>query len=253
MSNTLVVQNNNTGVDVKRISSREVAEMMELRHDALLRKIDNINKVLSPQKCGNEKSSPQKCGNEIYWVESNYIYNGRTLREYLVSKEGCEFLAHKSTGEKGILFTHRYMERFKEMEQIIEQGSQQVITAKQVEEIATTVATTVATTIATTILERLNKIIPYNTPKSEQISFINTPLRTPYTATKIGKQINRKPETINKAAARHGIITKTNNGWVLNKKYEEAGYGKTCKGGQYEGTFVRYSEKGKQEIIKIFK
>ena len=253
MSNTLVVQNNNTGVDVKRISSREVAEMMELRHDALLRKIDNINKVLSPQKCGNEKSSPQKCGNEIYWVESNYIYNGRTLREYLVSKEGCEFLAHKSTGEKGILFTHRYMERFKEMEQIIEQGSQQVITAKQVEEIATTVATTVATTIATTILERLNKIIPDNTPKSEQISFINTPLRTPYTATKIGKQINRKPETINKVAARHGIITKTNNGWVLNKKYEEAGYGKTCKGGQYEGTFVRYSEKGKQEIIKIFK
>ena len=99
----------------------------------------------------------------------------------------------------------------------------------------------------------MNKIVPDNTPKSEQISFINAPLRTPYTATKIGKQINRKPETINKVAARHGIITKTNNGWVLNKKYEEAGYGKTCKGGQYEGTFVRYSEKGKQEIIKIFK
>ena len=253
MSNTLVVQNNNTGVDVKRISSREVADMMEMQHKTLLRKIDNINEVLSAQKCANEKSSAQKCANEIYWIESNYTYNGRTLREYLVSKEGCEFLAHKSNGEKGILFTHRYMERFKEMEQIIEQGSQQVITAKQVEEIATTVATTVATTIATTILERLNKIIPDNTPKSEQISFINTPLRTPYTATKIGKQINRKPETINKVAARHGIITKTNNGWVLNKKYEEAGYGKTCKGGQYEGTFVRYSEKGKQEIIKIFK
>ena len=253
MSNTLVPQNNNTGVDVKRISSREVAEMMEMQHKTLLRKIDNINEVLSAQKCANEKSSAQKCANEIYWIESNYTYNGRTLREYLVSKEGCEFLAHKSNGEKGILFTHRYMERFKEMEQIIEQGSQQVITAKQVEEIATTVATTVATTIATTILERLNKIIPDNTPKSEQISFINTPLRTPYTATKIGKQINRKPETINKVAARHGIITKTNNGWVLNKKYEEAGYGKTCKGGQYEGTFVRYSEKGKQEIIKIFK
>lgn len=253
MSNTLVPQNNNTGVDIKRISSREVAEMMEMQHKNLLQKIDNINKVLSAEKSANKKSLAEKSANEIYWIESSYIYNGRRLKEYLVSKEGCEFLAHKSTGEKGILFTHRYMERFKEMEQIIEQGSQQVITAKQVEEIATTVATTVATTIATTILERLNKIIPDNTPKSEQISFINTPLRTPYTATKIGKQINRKPETINKVAARHGIITKTNNGWVLNKKYEEAGYGKTCKGGQYEGTFVRYSEKGKQEIIKIFK
>lgn len=245
MSNTLVPQNNNTGVDIKRISSREVAEMMEMKHTHLLGKIDNINKTFENRKIGSQK----------YWLESSYKTEGnnKTYREFLVSKEGCEFLAHKSTGEKGILFTHRYMERFKEMEQIIEQGSQQVITAKQVEEIATTVATTVATTIATTILERLNKIVPNNTPKSEQISFINTPLRTPYTATKIGKQINRKPETINKVAARHGIITKTDNGWVLNKKYEEAGYGKTCKGGQYEGTFVRYSEKGKQEIIKIFK
>ena len=244
MSNTLVPQNNNTGVDVKRISSREAAEMMEMQHPHLLRKIDGISKVLIESKIGLNK----------YWIESTYkASNGKTNKEYLISKEGCEFLAHKSTGEKGRLFTHRYMERFKEMEQIIEQGSQQVITAKQVEEIATTVATTVATTIATTILERLNKIIPDNTPKSEQTSFINTPLRTPYTATKIGKQINRKPETINKVVARHGIITKTNNGWVLNKKYEEAGYGKTCKGGQYEGTFVRYSEKGKQEIIKIFK
>ena len=245
MSNTLVVQNNNTGVDVKRISSREVAEMMELRHTDLIRKIDKITKTLE-----NAKMRFQK-----YWIESTYKVEGnnKTYKEYLISKEGCEFLAHKSTGEKGILFTHRYMERFKEMEQIIEQGSQQVITAKQVEEIATTVATTVATTIATTILERLNKIIPDNTPKSEQISFINTPLRTPYTATKIGKQINRKPEIINKVAASHGIITKTNNGWVLNKKYEEAGYGKTCNNGQWKGTFVRYTEKGMQEIVKIFK
>ena len=253
MSNTLVPQNNNTGVDVKRISSREVAEMMEMQHKTLLRKIDNINEVLSAQKCANKKSSAQKCANEIYWIESNYTYNGRTLREYLVSKEGCEFLAHKSTGEKGILFTHRYMERFKEMEQIIEQGSQQVITAKQVEEIATTVATTVATTIATTILERLNKIVPDNTPKSEQISFNNTPVYTPYSVTKIAGMLHRNNKTINPVLARKGIITKTNNGWVLNKKYEEAGYGKTFEGGQFGGTYVKYSEKGMQEIVKIFK
>ena len=33
MSNTLAVLNNNTGVDVKRISSREVAKMMKVRHN----------------------------------------------------------------------------------------------------------------------------------------------------------------------------------------------------------------------------
>ena len=244
MSNTLVPQDNNTGVDVKRISSREAAEMMEMQHPHLLRKIDGISKILIESKIGLNK----------YWIESTYkASNGKTNKEYLISKEGCEFLAHKSTGEKGILFTHRYMERFKEMEQIIEQGSQQVITAKQVEEIATTVATTVATTIATTILERLNKIIPDNTPKSEQISFNNTPVYTPYSVTKIANMLHRNSKTINPVLARKGIITKTNNGWVLNKKYEEAGYGKTFKGRQFGGTYVKYSEKGMQEIVKIFK
>ena len=244
MSNTLVPQNNNTGVDVKRISSREVAEMMEMRHTELLRKTDGISKILIERKIALNQ----------YWVESAYkASNGKSNRELLISKEGCEFLAHKSTGEKGILFTHRYMERFKEMEQIIEQGSQQVITAKQVEEIATTVATTVATTIATTILERLNKIIPDNTPKSEQISFNNTPVYTPYSVTKIANMLHRNSKTINPVLARKGIITKTNNGWVLNKKYEEAGYGKTFEGGQFGGTYVKYSEKGMREIVKIFK
>nr|WP_321026831.1 hypothetical protein [Clostridium neonatale] len=33
-----------------RISSREVAEMMETRHDTLLAKIDKINLVLTPIK-----------------------------------------------------------------------------------------------------------------------------------------------------------------------------------------------------------
>src|SRR5699024_8871185 len=41
---------------------------------------------------------------------------GRTLRCYLVTKKGCEMLAHKSTGERGIIFTHRYIQRFEEME-----------------------------------------------------------------------------------------------------------------------------------------
>ena len=95
MSNTLVPQNNNTGVDVKRISSREVAEMMEMQHKNLLQKIDNINKVLSAEKSANKKSLAEKSANEIYWIESSYTYNGRRLKEYLVSKEGCEFLAQK--------------------------------------------------------------------------------------------------------------------------------------------------------------
>ena len=80
------------------ISSREVADMMEVQHKDLLRKIDNINKTLTSRKI-----DPLK-----YWTESSYKdAKGEARREFQVTKRGCEFLAHKSTGEKGIIFTDR--------------------------------------------------------------------------------------------------------------------------------------------------
>ena len=90
------------------ISSREVAEMMEMNHKELLRKVDIINETFESAKLRSQK----------YWTESSYKTEGnnKTYREFQITKKGCEFLAHKSTGEKGIIFTDRYMDRFEEME-----------------------------------------------------------------------------------------------------------------------------------------
>ena len=64
----------------KRISSREVANMMEVEHKHLLRKIDRINEDFTKSKIGFSK----------YWVESSYkdstgghgsnAYNDKSLR-----------------------------------------------------------------------------------------------------------------------------------------------------------------------------
>lgn len=96
---------------VQTISSREVAEMMEMKHTHLLEKIDKINETFNNRKIGSSK----------YWIKGAYKQagNGKENREYQITKLGCEFLAHKSTGEKGIIFTDRYMTRFEEMEQVI--------------------------------------------------------------------------------------------------------------------------------------
>ena len=239
MSNTLVVQNNNTGVDVKRISSREVAEMMEMKHTHLLGKIDNINKTFENRKIGSQK----------YWLESSYKTEGnnKTYREFLVSKEGCEFLAHKSTGEKGILFTHRYMERFKEMEQQIEQ---QMVSVEQITQMINEAVTKQVMVMMNPIIDRLDKIVQgVNAPRSEQLTFDTSDL--PYTATNIGKKINRTASVTNKILLQRGILSVKDGSWTLNKQYEDKGWGKTVKG-QYRGkTYVRYTEKGMQEIIKI--
>lgn len=99
-------------IEQKAISSREVAEMMEVtEHAQMLKKIDKINDIL--------KKSNLTCSD--YWCESTYKQagNGKECREYQVTKKGCELIAHKTEGEKGVLFTVKYMERFEQMEQII--------------------------------------------------------------------------------------------------------------------------------------
>lgn len=99
-----------------KLDSREVAEMMEMDHSKLLRKIDGINKDFTQSKIGFSK----------YWAESSYIdASGKSNRNFLITKKGCEFLAHKTTGTKGNLFTDKYMDRFSEMEQYIRNEVQQ--------------------------------------------------------------------------------------------------------------------------------
>ncbi|MDU3581117.1 MAG: Rha family transcriptional regulator [Clostridium butyricum] len=96
----------------KRLSSREVYQMMDLKqHSDLLRKIDGINKDFTQSKIAFSK----------YWIEGTYKdVSGKTNREFQISKKGCEFLAHKTTGTKGNLFTDKYMDRFEGMENVIQ-------------------------------------------------------------------------------------------------------------------------------------
>lgn len=52
-----------------------------------------------------------------YFVESTYRdASGKENKCYNVTRLGCDFLANKFTGEKGILFTAKYVKRFNEME-----------------------------------------------------------------------------------------------------------------------------------------
>lgn len=91
-----------------RISSREVAGMLAMEHSKTIRKIEGIAKDLTEAKIGLSD----------LWVQSVYKdASGKSNKEYLLSKQGCQFLAHKTTGKKGNLFTYKYMKRFEEMEE----------------------------------------------------------------------------------------------------------------------------------------
>lgn len=110
----IVFENN-----MNTITTLEIAEMMELEHWQILRKLEGTK---------NQDGSTKQVGiiqiltnNKIvvsdYFIPSTYKdASGKENKCYKVTKMGCDFLANKFNGEKGIIFTARYVKRFDEME-----------------------------------------------------------------------------------------------------------------------------------------
>ncbi|EOP73100.1 rha family phage regulatory protein [Bacillus cereus VDM006] len=104
----LTVLNGGQANEELYLTSIEVAEMTEKRHDHLIRDIDNYVSVLGQNP---------KLGADKFFVESSYIAGtGKNYKQYLLTRKGCDMVANKMTGEKGILFTATYVTRFEEME-----------------------------------------------------------------------------------------------------------------------------------------
>ena len=98
---------NKNGVEV--VDSREVAEMIGKQHAHLMRDIKGYAEVL-----GN--STESNFGLSDFFIPNTYMDStGRTLPCYLLTKKGCDMVANKMTGEKGVLFTAAYVTAFEEM------------------------------------------------------------------------------------------------------------------------------------------
>ena len=92
------------------IDSREVAEVVGKRHCDLLRDIQKYGRYMM-------KSTQRKIAFSDFFIENSYLDStGRSLPCYLISRLGCDLIAHKLTGEKGVLFTCAYAIKFREME-----------------------------------------------------------------------------------------------------------------------------------------
>lgn len=95
--------------------SREVAILVEKDHSKLLRDIRGYCEYLTEANFGLSD----------YFIESYYQDStGRTLPRYLCTKMGCDMIANKMIGKKGVIFTARYIESFEKMKDFIEKGAQ---------------------------------------------------------------------------------------------------------------------------------
>ena len=104
MSNLTIINHNGQ----KTIDSREVAEMIDMQHKDLLEKIRGYLLHLT-----SGKFRPLD-----FFIESTYQdAKGEERPCFLLTRKGCDMVANKLTGEKGVLFSAAYINKFHEMEQ----------------------------------------------------------------------------------------------------------------------------------------
>jgi len=88
------------------IDSRDVAQMVGREHNGLLKTIRSYCEYLDQGEIAQID----------FFIESTYTDSqNRTYPNYLITKKGCDMIANKITGKKGVLFTAAYVSAFEEM------------------------------------------------------------------------------------------------------------------------------------------
>ena len=96
---------------IETVDSREVAKMVDMPHADLMKKIRNYEDILMKGKIPSSQ----------FFILN--VYRDKANREkpcYLVTKKGCDMIANKLTGEKGVLFTAKYITVFEQMKEKIQ-------------------------------------------------------------------------------------------------------------------------------------
>lgn len=104
------------------VDSREVARMVEKRHDHLIRDIAGYIKVMESNapNFGEVGTAPKFGVSDFFIPHTYYDSKGESRPCYLLTKKGCDMVANKMTGEKGVLFTAAYVTAFEKMREHIQ-------------------------------------------------------------------------------------------------------------------------------------
>jgi phage antirepressor YoqD-like protein len=145
----LVVENGKLVAD-----SREVAEMIGKDHAHLCRDIAGYVEVISQNpkldSDGNNPKLDSSSGDSTnpklgaltnpkldlldFFMPSTYVdKKGESRKCYKLTKQGCEMVANKLTGKKGIMFTAVYVQRFNDMEKELSRPHDSYMIADPVE------------------------------------------------------------------------------------------------------------------------
>lgn len=204
-------------LEQKFIDSREVAEMVGKQHNELLKDIRRYAEQLGEGKI------PQS----DFFTQSTYKSDrGKEYPCYLVTKKGCEFIAHKLTGVKGTEFTAKYINRFHEMEDAIKTH---IPTGNELIALAVVEAQKLLAQKEGEIkqledsVQQMDKVITELTPKADYADRILSS-NDCMTVTQIAQDYGLSAVSFNRILSRAGIQRKVGEQWILYAEYQGKGY-----------------------------
>lgn len=195
--------------------SREVALMTGKQHKHLIRDIDQYIDILN-------KSTSPKLDPLNFFIESAYKDNkGEVRRCYDLTRKGCDMVANKLTGERGVLFTASYVSQFEEMENKIKAFPQTPGNYK--EALLALVEQIEQNEILQTEKLLLEQKVSEYQPK---ITYLDRILSSKGTLniTQIAKDYDLTGPALNKILHEEGIQYKQNGQWLLYAKHMNKGY-----------------------------
>ena len=237
--------------------SRQVAEMIGKQHFNLLRDIDNYISVIGQNS---------KLSSDNFFIKSTYKSGtGKTYPCYLITRKGCDMVANKMTGDKGILFTAEYVTRFDEMEKQLTKPKFQLPDFTNPAEAARAWANEfeakqkaqkqVAYLTAENQMQA--QIISEFKPKVEYVDVILQSTGT-VTTTQIAADYGLSAKKLNKILHDEKIQHKVNNQWILYKDQMNKGYTKSetifitrSDGREETKMYMKWTQKGRLKIHEI--
>ena len=185
--------------------SREVAEITGKEHKELMRTIRQYAGVLTS---ANLRSSD-------FFIPHYYQDAKKEQRPcFLLTRKGCDMVANKMTGQKGILFTAAYVTKFEEMEKQIQSnhrlpGSYKEALLQLVAEVEEK--------------EKLQLEVSELKPKASYHDHVLNST-TLLSVTQIAKDYGMGAPSFNKLLQELGIQYKKSGVWHLYHKYQDKGY-----------------------------
>ena len=196
------------------VESRQVAELTGKKHFHLVRDIENYIKVIN--------QNPILVSDSFFLETSYNAGTGKNYKCYRLTRKGCDLVANKMTGEKGILFTALYVEKFHEMEQALYANAIKL----QKETLA---RYDVLTEKHNNLVVEKSNLVSENQKLKPKSEYCDTVLKAKdaMAVTVIAKDYGMSATRFNTILNRLGVQYKCSGTWVLTKEYQDRGFTKT--------------------------